>query len=99
MKDEKNDDEDRFSGECLKYSGIGFEMVASVGTFCLIGYFVDRLFDISPIGIVCGAILGVIVGLYALIKEAFLGAKSFDSGKGLDDKSLEPKQDENEKEQ
>jgi F0F1-type ATP synthase assembly protein I len=63
---------DRFSGEYLKFTGIGFEMVASVGLFCLIGYFVDRHWGISPIGLISGAIVGMVVGFYLIIKETLM---------------------------
>ncbi|MFA5863700.1 MAG: AtpZ/AtpI family protein [Phycisphaerae bacterium] len=61
---------DKFSGESWKYAGVGFEVSGSVGLFCLIGYFVDRHWGTYPMGILIGAIVGIIVGLYLLIKES-----------------------------
>jgi F0F1-type ATP synthase assembly protein I len=68
---------DKISEKYLKYSGLGFELAGSVAVFCLIGYFVDRHWGTSPIGLITGAIIGIIGGMYLLIKEAFLIDKAF----------------------
>ena len=69
-------DHDRIAEKYLKYSGLGFELAGSVAVFCLIGYFVDQHWGISPIGIITGAVIGIIGGMYLLIKEAFLMDKA-----------------------
>ena len=57
----------------LRFSGIGFEFVAAIAGFALVGYWVDRHWNIRPWGLVIGAVLGLIGGMYNLIRES-LGA-------------------------
>lgn len=57
----------------LRFSGIGFEFVAAVAVFALVGYWVDRRWGTKPWGLVIGAVLGLIGGMYNLIRES-LGA-------------------------
>jgi len=57
----------------LRFSGIGIEFVAAIAGFALLGYWVDRHWDISPWGLVIGAVLGLTGGMYNLIRES-LGA-------------------------
>jgi len=64
-------DGDRPSG--LRFSGIGIEFVAAIAGFALVGYWVDRHWDTKPWGLVIGAVLGLIGGMYNLIRES-LGA-------------------------
>jgi F0F1-type ATP synthase assembly protein I len=59
----------------LRYSGIGFEFVAAVGVFALIGYWVDRRWQIEPWGLVIGVFLGLIGGMYNLIRESLAAFK------------------------
>ena len=66
--DENN--RDKFSGKYLKYTGVGFELAGSVVLFCLIGYFVDKRWGTEPKGFLIGSIVGIVVGLYLLIKTA-----------------------------
>ncbi|HEX4964013.1 MAG TPA: AtpZ/AtpI family protein [Thermoanaerobaculia bacterium] len=51
-------------------SGIGFELVAAVVGFTLIGYWWDRHFGSSPWGLLAGAVLGMIGGMYNLIRRS-----------------------------
>ena len=74
-------DRDKFSGEYLKYTGVGFEIAGSVAFFCLLGYFFDRHFGTKPTGILIGALVGIIVGTYLLIKEALAINKINQKGK------------------
>lgn len=58
-----------------KLSGIGFELVAAVAGFTLIGYLWDRHFGSSPWGLLTGALLGVIGGMYNLIRQSLLATR------------------------
>ena len=66
-----NGDKDRPSW--LRFSGIGVEFVAAIAGFTLVGYWVDRHWDTKPWGLVIGAVLGLLGGMYNMIREA-LGA-------------------------
>ena len=57
----------------LRFSGIGIEFVAAIAGFALVGYWVDRHWDTKPWGLVIGAVLGLLGGMYTLIRES-LGA-------------------------
>ena len=59
----------------LRYAGIGFEFVAALAVFAFIGYWVDRKWDTGPWGLVGGAVLGLVGGMYNLIRESLSAFK------------------------
>lgn len=65
--------------ELMRYASVGVELAAAVVVGCLLGYWVDRRLDTLPWGLLTGAAIGVIGGLYNLIrpalKEAFRTAE------------------------
>ena len=48
----------------------GVEMAGGIGLFCGLGYLVDRWLGTYPWGLVTGAVLGLIGGLYLVMKAA-----------------------------
>ena len=58
-----------------KLSGLGIELAASVAGLTLFGYWLDRHFDIAPWGVVVGGTIGVVGGLYNLIRKSLLAVK------------------------
>ncbi|GMU23255.1 MAG: hypothetical protein AMXMBFR13_33370 [Phycisphaerae bacterium] len=55
----------------VRLAGMGVELAASVGVFCVIGYWIDRhMENDKPWALVICAALGVIGGLYNLIRRA-----------------------------
>jgi F0F1-type ATP synthase assembly protein I len=60
-----------------RLSGIGFELVAAVAGFTFVGYLWDRHFGTGPWGILIGAILGLIGGMYNLIRQSLLATRPF----------------------
>lgn len=58
-----------------KLAGIGFELAAAVGGFTFLGYLWDRHFGSSPWGTLTGAILGLIGGMYNLIRQSLLATR------------------------
>lgn len=55
----------------MRLAGMGIELAASVGVFCAVGYWIDRqLGNQRPWALVIGALLGVIGGLYNLVRHA-----------------------------
>jgi len=48
----------------------GFEIAAAVGGFAALGWWIDRHRGTAPWGLLIGALLGLIGGLYNLIKSA-----------------------------
>ena len=73
------------SGGWQALSGIGFELVAAVAGFTLIGYWWDRHFGSRPWGLLTGAVLGLIGGMYNLIRQSLSAFKGEgDGGKTSD---------------
>ena len=65
----------------IRYAGLGLEMAGAIGGFSLVGYWIDRHFSTTPWGIVGGVILGLVGGLYNLVRQslaAFREAKAAD---------------------
>ena len=59
----------RFPG-WVRHSGVGLELAGAVAGFSLIGYWIDRRYETQPWGLVIGVVLGMIGGLYNLVRES-----------------------------
>ena len=68
----KRDDKPRrgFDPALMRYAGLGTELAAGIAGFTLIGYWVDWKFDTGNVGVITGATLGGVGGLYHLIRRA-----------------------------
>jgi F0F1-type ATP synthase assembly protein I len=90
----------------LQLSGIGFEVAAVVGGGALVGYWFDRHFKSAPWGLLVGCTLGLVSGLYRLIRGTMLsrvetasppyrpGAKDRESPTASDEDGQAPKRGE-----
>ncbi len=82
-----------------RYAGKGFELLGSILVFMLLGYWLDRKFEkIAPWGMVTGAVLGIIGGLYNLVRQSIhevfgLPAKGVKSAKRSDVEAQREKED------
>ena len=54
----------------VRYAGMGLDFAAAVGGFTLIGYLIDRHWQMYPKATLTGAILGMVGGMYNLIKAS-----------------------------
>ena len=54
----------------VRYSGIGLELAGATAGLALVGYWVDGKFGTSPWGILIGVVIGIVGGLYNLVKES-----------------------------
>jgi F0F1-type ATP synthase assembly protein I len=61
--------EKRFPG-WVKYSGVGLELAGAIAGLSLVGYWIDQKYGTSPWGILVGVLIGIVGGLYNLIKES-----------------------------
>jgi F0F1-type ATP synthase assembly protein I len=68
-------EEPRSGSDWSKLSSIGFELVAAVGGFIFVGYLWDRHFRTAPWGLLAGAVLGLIGGMYNLIRQSLLATR------------------------
>ncbi|PYQ57540.1 MAG: hypothetical protein DMF53_22375 [Acidobacteria bacterium] len=68
-------EEPKPGSDLSKLAGIGFELAAAVGGFVFVGYLVDRHFRSAPWGVLIGAILGLVGGMYNLIRQTLLATR------------------------
>ena len=59
----------RFPG-WVRHSGVGLELAGALAGFALLGYWIDRRYGTEPWGLVIGVILGLVGGLYNLVRES-----------------------------
>jgi F0F1-type ATP synthase assembly protein I len=58
------------SNKGLNYTGIGFQMLATISLCTWLGWQYDASYSKKfPIGILIGSLLGVGIGLYVVIKD------------------------------
>jgi F0F1-type ATP synthase assembly protein I len=65
-------EEPKSATDLSKLSGIGFELAAAVGGFTFAGYLWDRHFGSLPWATLTGAVLGLVGGMYNLIRQTLL---------------------------
>lgn len=63
-----------------RLSGIGVELVAAIVGFTFAGYWWDRYFGTQPWGVLIGALLGLIGGMYNVIRQSLTAVKETASG-------------------
>jgi len=59
----------RFPG-WVRYSGVGLELAGAVGGLALLGYWIDGHYGTRPWGILGGVVIGLVGGLYNLVRES-----------------------------
>lgn len=62
-----------------RLTGAGLEFFGAVFGFVLLGSWIDRSYDTSPLGVLICAILGIVGGLYNLIRSALKTLHTSDS--------------------
>jgi len=65
----------------MRLAGTGVELAAAVAGGCLLGYWIDRHFKTSPWGLIICALLGIVGGLYNMIRQAMQEAPGSDGCK------------------
>jgi F0F1-type ATP synthase assembly protein I len=66
----------------MKLSGLGIELAAAVGGLTLAGYWWDRHFGTEPWGFWIGLTVGMVGGMYNLIRQALAATRNADSRTG-----------------
>jgi F0F1-type ATP synthase assembly protein I len=59
----------RFPG-WVRHSGVGLELAGATAGLAFIGYWIDRRFGTEPWGILGGVVIGLVGGLYNLVRES-----------------------------
>ena len=59
----------------VRYSGVGLELAGAIAGLALIGYWVDGRFGTAPWGIVVGVFIGLVGGLYNLVRESLAAVR------------------------
>ena len=54
----------------VRHSGIGLEFAGATAGFALVGYWLDGRFGTAPWLLIAGVILGLVGGLYNLVRES-----------------------------
>ena len=72
---------DRFPG-WVRYSGVGLELAGATAGLALVGYWIDGKYGTAPWGILCGVLIGIVGGLYNMVKESL---KAIGEAKSDDD--------------
>jgi F0F1-type ATP synthase assembly protein I len=67
-------DDDRFPS-WVRYSGVGLELAGATAGLALVGYWIDGKFGTSPWGILAGVFIGIIGGLYNLVRESLAAVR------------------------
>ncbi len=58
-----------------RYANAGFELAAAVGGFALLGYWIGRRYGHGDLGLVIGAVLGIVGGLYNLLRSSLVALR------------------------
>ncbi len=64
----------RFPG-WVRYSGVGLELAGAMAGLTLIGYWIDGRFGTQPWGMLGGVVIGLVGGLYNLVRESLAAAR------------------------
>ena len=66
--------ERRFPG-WVRHAGIGLELAGATAGLALIGYWIDGRFGTKPWGIVAGVVIGLVGGLYNMVRESLAAVR------------------------
>lgn len=59
----------------IRHSGAGLELAGATAGLALAGYWLDGRFDTRPWGLLVGVFIGIVGGLYNLVKDAIRAQK------------------------
>jgi len=59
----------------IRYSGVGLELAGATAGLALFGYWIDRRYGTAPWGLLGGVFIGIVGGLYNLVKESLQAAR------------------------
>lgn len=59
----------------MRYAGMGVELGGAIIGFTLVGLWIDHRFGTQPKGVMIGAVLGIVGGMYNFLRQAVLLTK------------------------
>lgn len=65
-----------------RFANLGFELAAAIGGFALVGYWVGGHYGNARAGMGIGAVLGIIGGMYNLIRSGLAAFKEAEADRG-----------------
>ena len=74
----------------IRYSGLGVEFAAAVAGLALVGYWIGRRWGHGPVGLLIGAVLGIVGGGYNLIRASLLAIKEAERRNAEDNGDTKP---------
>jgi F0F1-type ATP synthase assembly protein I len=84
---------DRRFPRWVRHSGIGLELAGATAGLALIGYWVDRRFGTGPWGILGGVAIGLVGGLYNMVRESLEAVREARTeDKAASDEATAPKE-------
>ncbi len=63
----------------MRYSSKGFELAAAVLGMGLFGYWLGGLKDRALLGLAIGAVLGIVGGMYNLVRQSWIASRQADA--------------------
>jgi len=73
----------------MRFAGLGVEFAAAVAGLTLLGYWIDRRYDSEPWGLLIGAGIGLVGGMYNMLREALSAVEPQGAEKSSSDRKLE----------
>ena len=83
-------DERKSEQQWVRLSGLGIELAAAVGGLTLAGYWWDRHFGTAPWGFWIGLIIGMVGGMYNLMRQALNAIRDVTSGSSTTKRDPKP---------
>ena len=74
----------------LRLAGSGFELTAAVVGFAAVGFWLGRYFGNANLGLMIGAILGIVGGLYNLIRASLVVSRDSNQSQRSNQDKSEP---------
>ena len=59
----------------VRYSSVGVELAGAIAGLAFIGYWIDGRFGTAPWGILGGVVIGLVGGLYNLVRESLAAVR------------------------
>jgi F0F1-type ATP synthase assembly protein I len=64
----------RFPG-WVRHSGVGLELAGATAGLALLGHWIDGRYGTAPWGILIGVVIGIVGGLFNLVRESLAAAR------------------------